>query len=58
MIFMVTPLTDKERMQKIFTKGSGFLYIVSRLGVTGTRADVAKSTKEVLDKVNRPFPEQ
>ncbi|WP_214044956.1 tryptophan synthase subunit alpha [Methanomethylovorans sp.] len=56
MIFMVTPLTDKERMQKIFTKGSGFLYIVSRLGVTGTRADVAKSTKEVLDKVNTALP--
>ncbi|MBC7086172.1 MAG: tryptophan synthase subunit alpha [Methanomethylovorans sp.] len=56
MIFMVTPVTDKGRMQKIFSKGSGFIYIVSRLGVTGARDDVAESTKEVLAKVNTSLP--
>jgi tryptophan synthase alpha chain len=56
MIFMVTPVTDKNRMQKIFSKGSGFIYIVSRLGVTGARADVSKSTKDILDKVNTTLP--
>lgn len=56
MIFMVTPVTDRDRMQKIFSKGSGFLYIVSRLGVTGTRADVAKSTQDILEKVNTTLP--
>jgi tryptophan synthase alpha chain len=36
LIFLISPVTPKERLQKIISYASGFLYLVSRLGVTGT----------------------
>ncbi len=35
-IFIVSPLTREERLAKIVEHASGFIYLVSRLGVTGT----------------------
>jgi tryptophan synthase alpha chain len=56
LIFLVTPVTNEARMEKILDKTSGFVYIVSRLGVTGARADVARSTKEILSRVHTDVP--
>lgn len=56
LIFLVTPVTNEERIKKILGKTSGFVYIVSRLGVTGARADVAQSTKEILSRVQTDVP--
>ncbi len=36
LIFIVSPVTNQDRLNKILTHASGFLYLVSRLGVTGT----------------------
>jgi tryptophan synthase alpha chain len=36
LIFIVSPVTTDERLQKIATIAGGFIYLVSRLGVTGT----------------------
>ena len=55
LIFLVAPTTTDERIQKILQRGSGFLYLVSRLGVTGTREDVSASTKELLSRVKTDF---
>ncbi|MBX9951013.1 MAG: tryptophan synthase subunit alpha [Candidatus Obscuribacterales bacterium] len=35
-IFIVSPLTREERLEKIVKHARGFIYLVSRLGVTGT----------------------
>ncbi|MBA3858022.1 MAG: tryptophan synthase subunit alpha [Cyanobacteria bacterium PR.3.49] len=35
-IFIVSPLTREARLSKIVTHAGGFIYLVSRLGVTGT----------------------
>lgn len=35
-IFIVSPLTTPDRLGAIFKSAGGFLYLVSRLGVTGT----------------------
>lgn len=35
-IFIVSPMTREERLQKIVQHARGFIYLVSRLGVTGT----------------------
>lgn len=35
-IFIVSPLTREERLSKIVAHAGGFIYLVSRLGVTGT----------------------
>ena len=36
LIFIVSPVTTDERLQRIATSAGGFIYLVSRLGVTGT----------------------
>ncbi|MGQ0647529.1 MAG: tryptophan synthase subunit alpha, partial [Gemmatimonadaceae bacterium] len=38
---LVAPTTPDERMREIGRHGSGFVYLISRLGVTGIRDDVA-----------------
>ncbi len=35
LIFIVSPVTGQDRLNKILSHASGFLYLVSRLGVTG-----------------------
>lgn len=39
-IRLVAPTTPAARMQAIARTGSGFVYLISRLGVTGERADL------------------
>ncbi|UZE91975.1 MAG: tryptophan synthase subunit alpha [Methanosarcinales archaeon] len=56
LIFIVAPTTTEERMNLILDKASGFLYIVSRLGVTGVREDVADSTEGLLKRIKAPIP--
>ncbi len=56
LIFLVAPTTTDERIRKILQKDSGFLYLVSRLGVTGAREDVSSSTKELLARVKTEIP--
>lgn len=45
---MIAP-TSKDRIQKIAKVGEGFLYIVSSLGVTGTRTEIKTDLKEIID---------
>ncbi|HEU4566359.1 MAG TPA: tryptophan synthase subunit alpha [Gemmatimonadaceae bacterium] len=45
---LVAPTTPRERMEEIARHGSGFVYLISRLGVTGERADVAPELPETV----------
>ena len=56
LIFLIAPTTTEERIKKILVKGSGFLYLVSRLGVTGARADISTSTEELISRVKTDLP--
>ena len=38
---LVAPTTPRDRMADIARHGSGFVYLISRLGVTGERGDIA-----------------
>ena len=49
-ISMIAP-TSKDRIEKIAKAGEGFLYIVSSLGVTGTRTEIKTDLKEIIDVV-------
>lgn len=56
LIFLITPVTTESRMKNNLEKTSGFVYIVSRLGVTGERVDVAESTKNILGRIHTDVP--
>ncbi|MBN2735093.1 MAG: tryptophan synthase subunit alpha [Methanomicrobiaceae archaeon] len=47
-IFLVTQTTSDERLDMIVKMASGFIYLVSSLGVTGKRDDVSKEAFSLL----------
>jgi tryptophan synthase alpha chain len=47
-VFLVAPTSSPERMQKIAETSSGFLYAVSRTGVTGEQQELAPDLKAFL----------
>ena len=47
-IFLVAPTSSPERMKKIAETSNGFLYAVSRTGVTGERQELAGDLKAFL----------
>ena len=50
-VFIVSPLTDNKRLRLISRKCRGFVYVVSRLGVTGVREDLQQGTLKLLRRV-------
>ncbi len=49
-IVLVAPTTPRERMSRLATLAEGFIYYVSREGVTGERSELAANLREkVLD---------
>ena len=45
---LVAPTTPRDRMAEIAKHGSGFVYLISRLGVTGERSDIAAELPETI----------
>lgn len=56
-VFIISPLTSNERLKKINKKTKGFIYVVSRLGVTGARSSLESSTLSLIKRI-RPFTKQ
>lgn len=52
-IFLLSPTTTRERIRKAAQLGSGFLYGISRLGVTGVRDQVASGARELVERIRR-----
>jgi tryptophan synthase alpha chain len=50
-IFLVAPSTSNERVAKIVNCSSGFLYLISHFGVTGTKTEVKDSTIQLVERV-------
>ena len=50
-IFLLSPTTTVERIRRAAGLGSGFLYGISRLGVTGIRDSVDSSANELAARV-------
>lgn len=57
-IFIIAPTTPPERMKKIAAAASGFIYYVSREGVTGERSNlsdnIAQSVAEIKKHTDLP----
>ncbi len=52
-IFLVAPTTREERISFIAGSASGFLYCVSRTGVTGAENEVPSDVGELVQRVKR-----
>ena len=52
-IFLISPTTTDERIRKSADLGRGFLYVISRLGVTGARADVSREAGDIVQRVRQ-----
>jgi tryptophan synthase alpha chain len=52
-IFLISPTTTEVRMREAARLGRGFLYAISRLGVTGARASVSDSARPVADRIRQ-----
>ncbi len=53
LIQLIAPTTDEKRIQKISAAASGFLYLISMLGITGTKSANLEDNKINLQKVRR-----
>jgi tryptophan synthase alpha chain len=50
-IFLLSPTTTDARIKTAAASGSGFLYGISRLGVTGARAQVADGAQAMVRRI-------
>src|SRR5580692_8098122 len=50
-IYLVAPTTPEERMAQIVKRGSGFIYYISREGVTGMQSQVASNLAAQVAKI-------
>ena len=56
MIFLIAPTSTDERLKLVAQHASGFIYAVSRAGVTGTRDAVSGEAEKLVDRM-RQFSE-
>jgi tryptophan synthase alpha chain len=52
LIFIVAPTTRGERLERIMSQVSGYVYVQARLGTTGARSDVSDQTATSLDRLS------
>jgi tryptophan synthase alpha chain len=50
-IRLVAPTTPRERMREIASHGSGFVYLISRLGVTGMRDSLSSELPATVQRL-------
>lgn len=53
LISLVAPTTTDERLEKIGKRSSGFLYAVSRAGVTGARDNVSSDAEKLVERARK-----
>ena len=52
-IFLIAPTSPAKRIALIARQSSGFVYYVSRTGVTGERADIESSVNEMVGEIKK-----
>lgn len=53
MIFLVAPTSTDERLRMIAERASGFIYAVSRAGITGAREQMSAEAEKLVQRVRR-----
>lgn len=52
-VFIISPLTDDERLAQIAKVALGYLYVVSRLGITGTHETYDNDLQSLLSRARK-----
>jgi len=52
-IYLVAPTTPEDRIEFIVKRGTGFIYYISRAGVTGMQTKVADDLAQQVGKIHR-----
>lgn len=55
-ILLLSPTTTDDRLRKAAALGSGFLYAISRLGVTGAREAIAEGAEGMVRRIRAVSP--
>jgi tryptophan synthase alpha chain len=53
MIFLIAPTSTDERLQLVAEHASGFIYAVSRAGVTGARETVSEEAEKLVNRMRQ-----
>ena len=53
LISLIAPTTTDERLKCISDSASGFVYAVSRAGVTGARAEMSNAAEELVERARK-----
>jgi tryptophan synthase alpha chain len=53
MIFLVAPTSTDARLRMVAERAGGFIYAVSRAGVTGARRDVSRDAERLVARVRK-----
>lgn len=53
LIFLVAPTSTDERLKLIAERASGFIYAVSRTGVTGARGEMSAESEKLVRRVRK-----
>jgi tryptophan synthase alpha chain len=53
MIFLIAPTSTDERLRLVAEHASGFVYAVSRAGVTGTRESVSLEAEQLVNRMRQ-----
>lgn len=55
-VFLLAPTSTKERIEAAANMASGFIYCVSRTGVTGARAEVSAEAADLVARIKSASP--
>jgi tryptophan synthase alpha chain len=53
LISLIAPTTNDERLEKITRAARGFVYAISRAGVTGTRNELSNEARKLVERTRR-----
>jgi len=52
-VFLASPTSTDERLARVARLSSGFLYLISRTGVTGERSEIASTVRPLVERARR-----
>jgi tryptophan synthase alpha chain len=53
MIFLIAPTSTDERLEMVAAQASGFIYAVSRAGITGARREMSVEAEKLVHRMRR-----